>query len=284
MRLAELQAAFQAHMLSGSDAILPHIQSTPTLDNTARMAIYRNAYYARLRQVLQVDFPAVTTWLADDAAPVFEAYIAQHPSQSFTLRFFGQSFAEFLTQQEVCQRQPWLPDLARFEWAFCDAFDAPDYPLVGLADMAQVPPEQWPTLRLAWHPSVQCLASRFNIAALWRKPKLETGEAISETIPETIPETIFEATPEAIPDAATQPLPTEICCLIWRGHDLSSHFRSLAADEALALQLMKRGGNFAELCEAILPFHDAETVAFRAAALLKTWLQDGLLTELQVGN
>src|SRR5205807_1622921 len=50
-----------------------------------------------------------------------------------------------------------LADLARVEWAFIDAFDAPDAPPLDPKTIAAIPEDAWPNARLTLHPSLQLL-------------------------------------------------------------------------------------------------------------------------------
>ena len=63
--------------------------------------------------------------------------------------------------------------------------------------------------------------------------------------------------------------------MIWRDQ-LITRYRSLAADEAAALQGMAvHGWNFAELCGELA--HLGEQAPAQAVSWLRQWLTDGLL-------
>jgi hypothetical protein len=68
-----------------------------------------------------------------------------------------------------------LAGLARLEWAFTLAFDAPQGQPLTLDDMAQLSPDEWPDLQVDLAPSVQQMLCRFNTVALWRASKDESG-------------------------------------------------------------------------------------------------------------
>jgi len=46
--------------------------------------------------VLAADYPALKRWLGDACDEVFERYIAAHPSEHFSLRYFGQHMSKYL--------------------------------------------------------------------------------------------------------------------------------------------------------------------------------------------
>ena len=67
--------------------------------------------------------------------------------------------------------------------------------------------------------------------------------------------------------------------LLWR-REFKTHWRSLDVHEAWALEQAFNGANFAEICEGLLEWIDAEQVALTAAGLLKQWISDQLLIRL----
>jgi len=79
------------------------------------------------------------------------------------------------------------------------------------------------------------------------------------------------------PECLTEPG----ACLVWRD-GLSTRYRSLEPDENAALVAAVSGADFAEICEGLIPWEQAEQpIALRAASLLKTWLTSGLVSELK---
>lgn len=64
-----------------------------------------------------------------------------------------------------------LAELARLEWAFTLAFDAPLGQPLTLDAMASLPPDEWPGLKVQLAPTVQQLLCRFNTVAIWRASK-----------------------------------------------------------------------------------------------------------------
>lgn len=257
MRLNDWQLAFEDYLLGTADgasaALHDSLLGGPTLDVANGLAIYRNAYSARLREVLREDFPAIHHWLGDDEFDaLLDAYIQHYPSDHFSLRWLGANFEKFIRQHLVAAQSAPLAELAQFEWAFTLAFDAPDGDLLNLQRMAALTPEQWPSLRVALAPSVQWLNCHFNSLALWRAAK---GEL-------------------AFP--ASSPLEQPEACLVWR-RELLCHYRSLGAYEAWALSgMVHQNWTFADLCEQ-LASDLAEGAPLQAVTWLKSWIEEGLL-------
>ncbi len=67
--------------------------------------------------------------------------------------------------------------------------------------------------------------------------------------------------------------------LLWR-QDLKTQYRSLEPAETAALAVIRNGGTFGEMCEALCEWHEADEVPLLAAGMLKRWIVEELLTRL----
>ena len=257
MRLTDWQLAFEQHVLSEAPLANSSFAATllggPTLDVDTGLAIYHNAYLSRLQDVLRHDYSAIRYWLGDDEfAALTEAYVRRYPSAHYSLRWLGERFPAFILEHLVAEQSAPLAELARLEWAFTLAFDAPSGQPLTLDDMASLPPEAWPSLQVSLAPPVQQLLCHFNTLALWRASKEES----------------------AFPPS--QALALAHICLVWR-HQNVCHYRSLEPAEACALAgMVTTGWNFSELCEQLQVTY-AEGAPLQAVTWLKQWIQDGLL-------
>jgi hypothetical protein len=151
--------------------------------------------------------------------------------------------------------QPWIAELARWEWALAASFDARDAAAIGIESLGSVAPGDWAELRLAFHPSVQVLTLQTNAQALFK--------ALSEAATAPQPAVLERAQP----------------WLLWR-QDLKTQYRSLEPDETAALEVVRGGGSFGEMCEALCEGHEADAVPLVAAGMLKRWIVEQLLIEL----
>jgi hypothetical protein len=256
MRLSDWQAQVQAYLLNPDAQPNPALQDSllgsAALSAEQGLAIYHNAYRARLLEALRGDYPVVHGWLGDEEFDALAlAYLDAHPSQHFSLRWLGAQLPDFIDGYLVPAQSAPLSELARLEWAFTLAFDAPDGLPLSLTQMAELPAEDWPTLQVRLLPSVQWLVCRHNSLALWRACK-EQGDF-----------------------PGSQPLEEVETCVIWRDQ-LITRYRSLAADEAAALRSMTvHGWSFAELCGELA--HLGEQTPAQAVGWLRQWLADGIL-------
>jgi hypothetical protein len=257
MRLNDWQLAFESYLLGEQSAACPalsaHLIGGPTLNVNTGLAIYHNAYQARLLEVLRGDYLVIWHWLGDvEFEQLAAAYIRQSPSAHFSLRWLGEGFEHFIRQHLVPEQSAALAELAALEWAFTLAFDAPECEPLTLQDMAILPPQEWPTLRVCPSSTVQWLECAYNSVALWRSVKDETG----------------------FPGSAALTGPHVV--VIWRS-ELVCHYRSLESGEARALKgMFEDHWNFAELCSDLAVTY-GEGAPLQAVTWLKQWIHDGWL-------
>jgi len=265
--LRGLQSDFQSYLLHGSESILGHVAGTEKVDAQTRLAIYYDAYRLRLLEALDSNYPVLHAWLGDEE---FEklglAYIEAYPSAHFSIRYVGHRLPEYLATAPDYRDRPYVGEMAVLEWAMSEAFDAADSAVVVIDDMATVAPEAWPGLRFEFHASVRRLNLRWNVPPIRKAIHQNIEAEASGTEPMTeIPLPAIEEYPQS--------------WLVWR-QDLKTYFRSLSVDEAWALDTAVAAGTFAEICEGLCEWIDAQNVAVHAAGLLKRWITDGLISKL----
>lgn len=236
--------------------MLRAVLSTERASASRRLAVYAQAYRARLIGVLRSDYPALQGVLGQDEFDrMAQDYIRARPSQTPNLRWYGQHLAGYLSRASRWRRRPVLAELARFEWALGLAFDAADAPLIAAEDMGRVPPAAWPDMRLQLHPSVQLLGLRSNAPKLWR----------------------------AVDAGATLPRPLRRSrtrtWLVWRkGYE--PFYRALLPAEAWALAAAARGADFASLVHGLCRFVGSKRAAQAGAQFLRNWLDEGLVSAI----
>jgi hypothetical protein len=249
--LAELQRDFQRHVMHGHERIVDAIEATPSVPATLRLSIYSDAYRLRLTSALASTLPRLQQLLGEERfAELAREYIDLCPSGFASIRWFGDRLPLLL--QQSLPEQAWLAEMARWEWAIAAAFDGLDAEPIGIEALAAIAPEHWPSLAFQFHPTVQVLAMRTNAPVLFR--------ALSADQP--APEPVVLDEPQS--------------WLIWR-KQLKTQYRSLAPDEAAALQAMRDGGTFEVLCDSLCAWHEADAVPAQAAGLLKRWVVEQMI-------
>ena len=151
---------------SAGDGVPPPFATVPAERGAERLAIYRRAVFANYRNALGATYPVVKKLVGE---PFFhaavDAFVLAHPSVSGDLNVYGGEFGAFLAGYGPAAALPYLPDVARLEWAMDEASRAADddaSPDAVLAAFAAVTPERLPALRLETRGSVP--AGRLEIS------------------------------------------------------------------------------------------------------------------------
>jgi hypothetical protein len=133
-----------------------------------RMAIYRANMVASAEKALASAYPVIRQVVGDDFFHgLAREYQRGTPSTSGDLTAFGATFGAFLAAFEHTQSLPYLPDLARLEWAVHLAYGAADAPDWEPASLAAVEPEQQAAIRFQWVPGTAVVASAHPIVRIW---------------------------------------------------------------------------------------------------------------------
>jgi len=145
-----------------------------------RLEIYNRQYWFRVLGALAEDFAALNAVVG---ARAFEklsiAYLAAHPSRSFTLRNLGSRLPEWLAAnpQFGGHRQHLAIDVARIEWAFAEAFDSAEWTPLTLDQIATLDANS----RLALQPHLRLIALEYPaddlVLGLHHREKRQTSEA-----------------------------------------------------------------------------------------------------------
>lgn len=141
---------------------------------TERLEIYRNAYFARLVECLEGDFPVFRQTVGDDAFRQFALeYIAYRPSRSYTLGRFGDGFVDFLREScpdtDSCNPgathwSEFMIELARFERRIAEVFDGPGVEAQPGLDVERLQiSDGWSEARLVPAPCLRLIRLNFPV-------------------------------------------------------------------------------------------------------------------------
>lgn len=107
------------------EAARERILPSRTLRPEERLEIYRGMYPLRMREALESDYPALAHFLGHERFDALAcAYVAVHPSRSYTLNRLGDHFPDFVASARDIPRPAFCEELARLEHAVAMVFDA----------------------------------------------------------------------------------------------------------------------------------------------------------------
>ena len=153
-----------------------------------RLAIYRGNMVAAADKALSAAYPVIRQVVGDEFFHGLAREVQRAaPSASGDLNDFGAAFDAFLAGFEHVRSMPWLPDLARLEWAAHRAYGAADAPEWDPASLGAVEPERQSAIRFAWSPGLALVASPYPIVRVWTIHQPGYAGEFSEdwTLPET---------------------------------------------------------------------------------------------------
>ncbi len=261
MRLNELQE-FMAEVLQKPRPLAEHAAlagATPEviaggerLSPVEQLDIYREQFWLRHTGALEEDYRTLCHVLGHDAFHSLCAdYLAAYPPDSWSLRDLGAKLPEYLGKTAPWTDDALAYDLARYEWAFVDAFDAPDAPPLDTAAIAAASEDDWSRAKLELAPSVQLARARFPVDEL--RAAVQRGES-----------------PE-------RPAARDVHLVVWRGADAMKYLDVEPAALAL-LERLAKGEGLAEACEALTAAEPA--VGEKVGPWFQQWSQMGWIARV----
>lgn len=255
--LVQLQSAFLA-CLHDDDAPLP-----PGWDasRAAGMAVYRNAYRARLLDVLGESYERTARLVGADAFYQAAAHhLIAHPPSAWTIDRAGEGFAESCAA--LFAHDADVAELAWLEWAMQRAFTAANDASLTHAGFAAATAgfaaEQWQHLTIVPIAGTALRPVTHDLARLWQSLSAAAG------------------------DAVVVPLEQRQWVLVWREGE-EAVFVLLPDQEGAALDMLLRGAAFGDLCAALAEQMAPEAAASAAGVMLHHWLELGLIRAVDTG-
>ncbi len=138
----------------------------------ASVAAYRGAIASNYRRALGATYRVVRELVGDAFfAAAVDAFVREHPSTGGDLNVYGGAFASFLADYPFARELPYLPDVARLEWALDEAARAPS----GEGSVAElvaalglVSPEDLAHRGFVLAPSCRLVQSPFPVMRIWQ--------------------------------------------------------------------------------------------------------------------
>lgn len=257
-QLLRAQADFLAFLLHDSAPLPPGWDAR----RAAGIAVYRNAYRARLIDVLRSTFERTARLIGEDAFVQAAAHhLITNPPASWTIDLAVEGFWEVCT--DLFANDADVGEVAWLEWAMHRAFTAADAVPMTLADFAAATAEfdtgQWDGLGFALIPGTNLRPVEFDLVKLWA--------ALTDPLEEVQLARLVEPK----------------WTLLWREDEIPV-FGLIPPAEGLALMEILQGGTFGGACTILANNVEPSQVAAAAGGMLRNWIEIGLITGLKPAN
>ncbi len=219
------------------------IKPNDRLTSFERLEIYNRQYWYRVKDCFYEDYPGLRAVIGEDK---FErlavAYLAQFPSESFTLRNLGRRLVAFLEANPRFVRpfRKAALDMARLEWAHIEAFDNEAKPRLRADSLRRADPD---SLRLELQPHLSLLQLGFELDEFLIKLKRDDGLRAEAS-------NAIELHPVKRKKPKLHLRPNPIFLAVHR-HDDTVYYKRLVAGQFQVLSAFRSGATIAAACEAL---------------------------------
>lgn len=176
--LSDLQAGLRRAIRTGdAQPVLAAIDGRG-LPASARLRIHRNHHYVSLTSALAATYPVVERLLGERCfGGLAREFILLAPPASPCLFEYGAGFSRYLAAVPTLMDLPYLPDVARLEWAINEARHAPDSPRLPVDALASLQDCCFSDVIFTQQASCRLLASPYPVDRIWRanQPDADPG-------------------------------------------------------------------------------------------------------------
>ncbi len=146
-----------------------------------RYDVYRNNVIVSLTEALAAAYPVVQAIVGKEFFDAMAGvHIRKHPPKSPLMIFYGEDFPKFLTKFPPASHLGYLPDVARVELARGQAYHAADTTPCAPEKLANLDGTKLYDARIALHPSLHIIRSRYPAFSIWRYNSTEDKTPIGE--------------------------------------------------------------------------------------------------------
>lgn len=247
------------------------IKPNSRLSSLERLEIYSRSYWFRLLDSFRDDFPGLAAILGPSAFErLARAYLADCPSQSFTLRNLGSRLEGWLQDhpKHAGGNQQLALDMVRLEWAHIAAFDSPADKVLGPEDLAELEP----SLRVGVQPYISLLSLLYPVDDIRIRSSADReGSAATSNV-------ALRKARRSMPHVHRPP-PGHIYLAVHR-LDLSIYYRRLSVEEFRLLTALRDGQSISEAIDSAFTNSTpaSDDILEELKVWFSTWAQFGWLT------
>ena len=166
--LLEQQIQLSRAMLDGDVSRIAAAIEGDGIDPATRLGIHRNHVLTTFGAALKAAFPVVCR-LVDERFFAYAAheYLRLHPRLPRRLVEYGADFPDFLAGFEPCKDLPYLPDVARFEWALKTTATMQETSSLGMDALHLVPAQMAGYVTFRLQQSLRYFTSSWPVDIIW---------------------------------------------------------------------------------------------------------------------
>lgn len=162
------QRTFAAALLEPASSVPSVITAASHPRTRAGLDVYRNNVAFGLFNVLASRFSTVRRIAGDESfLPAARDFLAEHPPRSAVLIEYGDEFPDFVRRRGSAACFQYVADIAELELARGHAYHALDATPLSREAFSSIPGNEFCEKRVALHPSVSLLTSRFPVVSVW---------------------------------------------------------------------------------------------------------------------
>lgn len=282
MNLAELQRKFNEALttpLSAEEGIRDRtangesmqglvdgiVKPNDRLSSVERLEIYSRSYWFRILSSLNEDFVGLRAVVGDEKFDALaEAYLAENPSRSFTLRNLGSRLESWLRAkpQYTHPHEQLAIDMVRLEWADIESFDAPEEPVLKLSEIHGLGED--PVLRL--QPHIQLLDLNFPVDNLLLQIR-EESDGESDEASNTFSEQRSRSRLKRVRKSKPKP-----AFVVVHRTDYLVYFKRVTPEAFRSLTAIRQGKSLSEAIDAA--FNPSTLAEAKITELVQRWFSD----------
>jgi hypothetical protein len=138
-----------------------------------RITIYRNSILGGITDALAAIYSVCVKLVGDEFfTHMVSGYLKQYPSGSPDLGNYGEFLPEYIEGFKPAKELAYLPDVARLEWLWHKAFNAPELKYLTdkpseISELAHIPEEKQGLIQFCVDPSASLMNSDYPVHRIW---------------------------------------------------------------------------------------------------------------------
>jgi hypothetical protein len=242
----------------GERLIVPSHRGMSVAD---RLDVYREQFWLRHVPSLEEDYPTLCWALGGPMrfGELAMEYLSMSPPRTWDMQKLGQGLPSHVESHAPWKCDPLFVDAARLDWAFMEAFDAPDAPPFDARLLAATAEDALPLATIIFHPSVRGLTLDHPVHELRRAVKRSVSP--------------------------TRPGPLRTHLVVWRDVNCSLQAEEVEREALVLLVALADGSPLGSACDALVDACGADLASKlgpRVTSWFKQWTSRGWLSAVRL--